>query len=64
MNSEEIRESLIYFLDKNKKYKKEQLTKYIGKNIDQQLEELELEGLIYKDSHELYSDFGDVPLVC
>lgn len=57
MKSEEIKEQLIYYLDKNKKYKKEQLTKYIGQNIDKELEELELLGLIYKDSHELYSNF-------
>ena len=59
MNSNEIKEQLIYYLDKNKKYKKEQLVKYIGQNIDKELSELELEGLIYKDKNELYSNFPD-----
>ena len=57
MKSKEIKEQIVYFLDKNKKYKKEQISKYIGKNIDEELTELELDGLIYKDKHELYSIF-------
>ena len=59
MNNIEIKESIVYFLDKKKKYKKEQIVKYIGKNIDKELEELELEGLIYIDNHELYSSFPE-----
>lgn len=56
MKHTEITERIISYLDR-RKLKKEQIAKFIGEIVDEELEKLELAGLIYKDKDGLYSLF-------
>lgn len=58
MNKDTIKELIILYLGNNgKKYTKKQIIKYVKENIDEELKELELEGLIYLDKNNMISSF-------